>query len=60
MKRAMEWKKAPGGKVVSCTGCSWWAPVISEDIDAISKEFGAHVCADHPPLKDIEKPSSPE
>jgi hypothetical protein len=42
-----------------CTVCSWWAPVMSEDLDAITKEFDAHVCADHPPLKNIEKPSPP-
>jgi hypothetical protein len=32
---------------------------VSEDIEAVSKEFEAHVCADHPPLKNIEKPSTP-
>ena len=52
MKRAMEWKKTPGGRVVTCTACSWWIPVIGDDIEAPSKEFDAHVCADHPPLKD--------
>jgi len=56
MKRVMEWKKTVGGKVVSCTVCSWWAPVMSDDLDAITKEFNAHVCADHPPLKSSEKP----
>jgi len=59
MKRVMVWKKTVSGKVVSCTVCSWWAPVMSEDIEAVSKEFEAHVCADHPPLKNIEKPSTP-
>jgi hypothetical protein len=56
MEREMVLNKTLSGKVVSCTVCSWWAPVMSDDIDAISKEFDAHVCADHPPLKDIEKP----
>jgi len=60
MKRVMVWKKSVSGKVVTCTVCAWWAPVISEDLDAISKEFEAHVCADHLPLMDTEKPSTPE
>jgi hypothetical protein len=54
----MEWKKTLSGRVVYCTVCSWWVPVMSEDLEAITKEFDAHVCADHPPLKDIEKPST--
>jgi hypothetical protein len=58
MKRVMEWKKTIGGRVVYCTACSWWAPVLSEDLEAITKEFDAHICADHPPLKDIEKSST--
>jgi len=31
---------------------------MTDDLDAISKEFDAHVCDDHPPLKNIEKKSS--
>jgi hypothetical protein len=60
MKREMVLNKTVSGKVVSCSVCSWWVPVMSEDIEAISKEFEAHVCADHPPSKDIEKPSTPK
>jgi hypothetical protein len=60
MKRVMIWTKTLSGKVVSCTVCSWWAPVVSEDVDAISKGFDAHICADHPPVKEVEKSSSPE
>lgn len=56
MKRGMEWKKTPSGRVVSCTVCSWWIPVMSEDIEAPGKEFEAHVCAEHPPLKEMQKP----
>jgi len=59
MKRVMEWKKTLSGRVVYCNVCSWWAPVISADLEAITKEFDAHVWADHAPLKDLEKPSTP-
>jgi hypothetical protein len=29
-----------------------------QHINAAAKEFDAHICADHPPLKNIEKPST--
>jgi hypothetical protein len=29
---------------------------MSDDLEAIKKEFEAHICADHPPLKDTEDP----
>ena len=58
MKRVLVWNKTLGGRTISCTVCSWWAPVMTDDLDAISKEFDAHVCDDHPPLKNIEKKSS--
>ena len=35
--------------------CSWWAPVMGEDTSEAEKAFDAHVCADHPPLKEMEK-----
>lgn len=58
MKRVMVWKMMLSGRVVTCTACSWRVPVIGNDIDAADKEFDEHVCADHPPLKNIEKPST--
>lgn len=57
MKRVMLWKRTPGGKVLTCTHCSWWAPLMEPDVNAVIKNFDAHVCADHPPLKETEKPS---
>jgi len=59
MKRLMLRKTTPNGRVISCTACSWWAPVTEDDV-AASKEFDAHVCIDHPPLKGIEKPATPK
>ena len=58
MKRAKAWKMTPCGKAVTCTACSWWAPMMGEDISSVDKEFDTHVCADHPPLRNIEKPSA--
>jgi hypothetical protein len=57
MKRAMVWKMMLSGRVVVCTACSWRAPMMGEDISSAEKEFDAHICADHPPLKNIGKPS---
>jgi hypothetical protein len=46
VKREMAFNKTISGKVVSCAVCSWWAPLMGDDIAAISKEFDAHICAD--------------
>jgi hypothetical protein len=32
--------------------------MMGTDISSADKEFDAHVCADHPPLKNIEKSST--
>jgi hypothetical protein len=53
----MVWKTMLSGRVVVCTACSWRAPMMGEDTSSADKEFDAHVCADHPPLKNIGKPS---
>jgi len=58
LKRAMQWEKTPGGIVLTCTACSWWAPLLEADISSAIQHFDAHVCVDHPPLKEIEKPSA--
>jgi hypothetical protein len=57
MKRAKACIMTPNRKVVTCIACSWWAPIMRKDISSVDKEFDAHVCADHPPLKNTEKSS---
>jgi hypothetical protein len=57
-RRSMGTKMTPGGKAVTCTVCSWWAPILGQDITAAAKEFDAHVCSEHRPLKNIDKPSN--
>jgi hypothetical protein len=57
MKRMMLRKRTPSGTILTCTACSWWAPLMESDISAAIKTFDDHVCDDHPPLKQIEKPS---
>ena len=56
IRRSMETKITPNGKAVTCTACSWWAPMMGQDVSAASKEFDTHVCSEHRPLKGIEKP----
>jgi hypothetical protein len=58
VRRSMGTKTTPSGKAVTCTVCSWWAPMIGRDIRAAGEEFDAHICAAHPPVKGIEKPSN--
>jgi hypothetical protein len=57
-RRSMATNVTPGGKVVTCAACCWWAPVIGQDISGAAKEFDAHICTEHPSVKDIEKPSN--
>jgi hypothetical protein len=59
MKRVTDRKKTLSGRVVYCTVCSWWAPVMSERLEAITGEVDAQVCVDHP-VKGVEKPSTPK
>jgi hypothetical protein len=58
VRRSMGTKTTPSGKAVTCTVCSWWAPMIGRDIRAAAEEFDAHICTAHPPVKGIEKPSN--
>ena len=58
VRRSMGTKTTPSGKAVTCTVCSWWAPMIGRDIGAPAEEFDAHICTAHPPVKGIEKPSN--
>lgn len=58
VRRSMGTKTTPSGKAVTCTVCSWWAPLIGRDISVAAEEFDAHICAAHPPVKGIEKPSN--
>lgn len=58
VRRSMGTKTTPSGKAVTCTVCSWWAPMIGRDISAAAEEFDAHICAVLPPVKGIEKPSN--
>jgi hypothetical protein len=58
VRRSMGTKATPSGKAVTCTVCSWWAPMIGRDIRAAAEEFDAHICTAHPPVKVIEKPSN--
>jgi len=60
MKRAMVRKRTPSGRVVACTACSWWVPMIGVHVSGAKKVFDAHVCADHPSLENTEKTSGPE
>jgi hypothetical protein len=55
---AVLFAKRLSGRVVVCTACSWRAPMMGEDISSAEKEFDAHICADHPPLKNIPRRSS--
>jgi hypothetical protein len=45
--------RTPNGKVVTCSDCSWWAPMMVDDKRVATKEFEAHDCAQHPPVKNI-------
>jgi len=54
MKRAKTWAMTPNGRVVACTACSWWVPVMGEDTGSAEKAFDTHTCADHPPLKNLD------
>ena len=56
MKRIMQWEKTPGGVVLTCAVCSWWAPLLESDFSAAIKGFEGHVCADHQPLKEMKDP----
>lgn len=40
-----------GRKIITCTACSWSAPMIGEDISSRDEEFNNHVCAEYPSLK---------
>jgi hypothetical protein len=51
VRRSMETKVTPSGKVVTCAVCSWWAPMMRQDISAAAEEFEAHICTEHPPVK---------
>jgi hypothetical protein len=53
-------KMTPGGKVVICTVCSWWSPMMGQNTGAAAKEFGSHICAEHPPVKGSQNPSNPK
>ncbi len=55
-RRSMGTRITPSGKAVTCTVCSWWAPIMGRDISAAAKEFEAHVCSENRPLKSMEKP----
>ena len=56
VRRSMGTKMTPGGKVVVCTVCSWWSPMMGHNVSAAAKEFDAHICTDHPPVHGIQKP----
>jgi len=58
MKRLLEWKTTPSGKVVTCTLCSWWIPLIGDNMSAAAEEFDGHVCSEHPPVREMGKPSN--
>jgi hypothetical protein len=47
----MVWTKTQSGSVVTCSDCSWWAPVHGKDLDWIGEEFEFHACIDYPPLR---------
>jgi hypothetical protein len=57
-RRSMGTRMTPGGKVVICTVCSWWSPMMGQNISAAAKEFDAHICTQHPPVNGIQKPSN--
>jgi hypothetical protein len=60
VRRSMGTKTTPSGKAVTCNFCSWWAPMIGQNISAAVEDFDAHICNAHPPVKGIEKPSNAE
>ena len=47
----MVWTKTESGSVVTCSGCSWWAPVHGKGMDWVGEEFEFHGCTDYPPLR---------
>lgn len=51
MERTMVWNKAQSGRMVTCSDCSWWAPVHGENTGWVGPEFEFHTCHDYPPLK---------
>jgi hypothetical protein len=60
LRRSMGTKMTPGGKVVICTVCSWWSPMMGRNTGAAAKEFGSHICTEHPPVKGSQNPSNPK
>jgi hypothetical protein len=60
MKRAMVRRRTRRGRLVACTACSWWIPMIGTRLSISRKQFDKHICSDHQSPKTIEKTSGLE
>jgi hypothetical protein len=48
VNRMKSWEMTPNGNLITCTACSWSAPMKGQDIGSADQEFESHACADHP------------